>query len=62
MTVLILALVAGLFVLGGVLGAAAYGLTALVGLVWRAAVPRRTPGPEQTPHGARHVVVPTSAH
>lgn len=49
MTVLILALVAGLFALGGLLGAAVYGLTALVRLAWSAAVPPRTPWSEQKP-------------
>lgn len=62
MTVLILALIAALFVLGGLLGAAAYGLTSLIGLAWRAAVPRRTPRAERTPPGTRRTTVPYSAH
>lgn len=62
MTELILALVAGLFVLGGLLGLVAYGLTSLVRILWRAAVPRRTPRAERTPPGTRRTPVPTSAN
>lgn len=62
MTVLILALIAGLFVLGGVLGGAAYGLTSLLRLVWRSVAPHRTRSAELTAPVTRHAVAPTSAH
>lgn len=61
MTALIFACVAALFVLGSVLGVAAYAVTSLVGFAWRAAVPHVTRRREQTPPVTRATPVPTSA-
>lgn len=65
MTVLLVVLVLTLFVLGGVLGALAYGVNLLLRLAWHRVVPRRdgrSAGPPvrtarhprvTEPHGAR---------
>lgn len=59
MITLVIALVVALFVLGGLLGALAYGLTSLVGLAWRAASPTSR---NERHHRPPHPAVPHPTH